>query len=92
MSDKLEGLNRDILAAIVSRPGQSIINIIELFSGKASKNTIRTRIKQLTDSGLITAHKETVVRPTVAGKRANIFHNLENVGGQLPREEDTLGN
>lgn len=82
MSDKKRDLDLDILEAIVSRPGESLLSLIEQFSAKASKNTVRKYVKDLADLGRITARKETVLRPTDAGERF-----LEKCRKARPRED-----
>lgn len=84
MSEKKEGLDLVLLDAVVANPGTTIINIIEQFSNKASKNTIRRYIGDLEKLGLITAKKETVLRPTTLGK---VFRE-KNVGEAHPREDE----
>lgn len=87
MSDHNEGLDLDLLAAIEANPGISIINISDKFSGRASESTVRRYVKSLADLGLITARKETVLRPTTLGK---VFAEKEKCrrgsseGGQTP--------
>lgn len=86
MSDKFEGIDKDLLAAIIADPGINIAKIIELFSRKASKSTIKRRIKTLSDTGLISIRKGLVAKPTAIGK---IFMQNENVGGSILREDSS---
>ena len=69
MSDKKRDLDLEILEAIVARPGQGLMSLIEQFSEKASKNTIRKYVSDLAKLGRITARHETVLRPTDEGER-----------------------
>lgn len=82
MSDKKRDLDLEILEAIVSRPGRSLLSLIEQFSAKASKNTVRKYVRDLAVLGRITARKETVLRPTDTGERF-----LEKCRKAHPRED-----
>jgi predicted transcriptional regulator len=82
MSDKKRDLDLDVLDAIIAHPGQSLTSLIEQFSEKASKNTIRKYVADLANLGRITARKETVLRPTDAGERF-----LEKCRKAHPRED-----
>lgn len=82
MSDKKRDLDLDILEAIVSRPGQGLLSLIEQFSAKASKNTVRKYVRDLAVLGRITARNETVLRPTEEGERF-----LEKCRKAHPRED-----
>jgi hypothetical protein len=59
-------LDQDLKAWIVAHPGQSIINIIDEFSDKASGRTIRRKISAMVAAGLVSRRKELVIRPKEA--------------------------
>jgi predicted transcriptional regulator len=85
MSEKIEGLDVELLAAIVSDPGVSITDITEQFLVKASRSTVRRYLKELIALGCITARKETVLRPTDAGiKFLGKCRRGPSEGGQAP--------
>ena len=69
MSEKIEGLDVDLLAAIINDPGISINDISEQFLEQASQSTIRRYLKELVALGCIRARKETVLRPTEIGEQ-----------------------
>jgi len=82
MSDKKRDLDLEILEAIVAQPGQCLLSLIDQFSQKASKNTVRKYVGDLVKLGRITAKKETVLRPTEEGERF-----LEKCRKAHPRED-----